>query len=155
MKLEKMTDTKLNTLFKEVTAEVDRRKQANSVNAKVEKELAALAKKYGVDTVKRLAATTKKRAVKKRAKVKPVYQNPDNSAQTWTGRGRTPQWVAEAEKKTWWQRCSAYPCVVKPVFTGLPLLLSQMKERQVVETTMSRINNSNSNSNYSSRYWFL
>ena len=99
MKLEKMTDTKLNTLFKEVTAEVDRRKQANSVNAKVEKELAALAKKYGVDTVKRLAATTKNRAVKKRAKVKPVYQNPDNSAQTWTGRGRTPQWVAEAEKK--------------------------------------------------------
>ena len=74
MKLEKMTDTKLNTLFKEVTAEVDRRKQANSVNAKVEKELAALAKKYGVDTVKRLAATTKKSAVKKSAST--VHRSP-------------------------------------------------------------------------------
>lgn len=30
---------------------------------------------------------------KPRAKVPPKYRNPDNSAQTWTGRGRKPKWV--------------------------------------------------------------
>jgi len=32
---------------------------------------------------------------KKRGKVKPKYENPDNTAQTWTGRGRMPLWVQE------------------------------------------------------------
>ena len=51
--------------------------------------------------MKRLAASAKgkRRAVKKRSKVKPVYHNPDNTAQTWAGRGRAPTWVAEAEAK--------------------------------------------------------
>ncbi len=102
MKLDKMSDAKLNSLLKEVTAEVERRKKVNSENAKAEKELAVLAKKYGADTIKRLAATTKaskrRAATKKRGKVKPVYRNPDNHQQTWTGRGRAPLWVAEAEK---------------------------------------------------------
>jgi DNA-binding protein H-NS len=26
----------------------------------------------------------------------PVYRNPSNSAETWTGRGRQPKWVREA-----------------------------------------------------------
>ena len=34
MKLDKMTDAKLNTLFKEVSAEVERRKRENSEHAK-------------------------------------------------------------------------------------------------------------------------
>ena len=44
MKLDKMSNVKLNTLFKEVSAEVERRKRENSVNSKVEKEIAALSK---------------------------------------------------------------------------------------------------------------
>lgn len=37
----------------------------------------------------------KKKPQKKRAKVKPKYENPDNTAITWTGRGRTPLWVED------------------------------------------------------------
>ena len=37
----------------------------------------------------------KKKIQKKRGKVKPKYENPDNTAQTWTGRGRMPLWVQE------------------------------------------------------------
>lgn len=32
-------------------------------------------------------------------KVAPKYQNPNDSSQTWTGRGRKPLWVEEALKK--------------------------------------------------------
>ncbi len=103
MKLDKMSDAKLNTLFKEVSAEVERRKRENAASAKAEKELAALAKKYGADTIKKLAANTKaakrRGPAKKRGKVAPVYRNPDNHDQVWTGRGRAPLWVSEAESK--------------------------------------------------------
>lgn len=104
MKVNKMTDTKLNALFKEVSAEVERRKKESVASAKAEKELAALAKKYGTETIKRLAATTKAKGRRrpaggKRAKVKPIYRNPDNHDQLWAGRGRAPLWVAEAEAK--------------------------------------------------------
>ncbi len=37
----------------------------------------------------------KKKPQKKRAKVKPKYENPDNTAITWTGRGRMPLWVQD------------------------------------------------------------
>ncbi len=33
---------------------------------------------------------------KKRAKSRPKYRNPDNPEQTWSGRGRKPQWVHDA-----------------------------------------------------------
>jgi DNA-binding protein H-NS len=37
-------------------------------------------------------------AKKKTAKVAPKYRNPDDPGQTWTGRGRKPNWlVAELE----------------------------------------------------------
>lgn len=37
----------------------------------------------------------KKKPQKKRGKVKPKYENPDNTDQTWTGRGRMPLWVQD------------------------------------------------------------
>lgn len=36
------------------------------------------------------AAEPKKR---KMGKIKPKYQNPDNSSETWTGRGHKPKWM--------------------------------------------------------------
>lgn len=36
---------------------------------------------------------------KKRGKVAVKYVNPDNRSETWTGRGRTPRWMAEKMKK--------------------------------------------------------
>lgn len=37
-------------------------------------------------------------APKSRKAVKPKYANPENSADTWTGRGRKPRWVEAALK---------------------------------------------------------
>lgn len=36
---------------------------------------------------------------KKGGKVAIKYQNPENRSETWTGRGRTPRWLAEKLKK--------------------------------------------------------
>ena len=32
-------------------------------------------------------------------KIPPKYQNPENPAETWAGRGKTPRWMAAALKK--------------------------------------------------------
>jgi DNA-binding protein H-NS len=44
----------------------------------------------------RKASDTKAAAPSTRAKVAPKYRNPDNPAETWTGRGRQPRWVQAA-----------------------------------------------------------
>jgi DNA-binding protein H-NS len=44
----------------------------------------------------RKAATAKETTPSGRAKVAPKYRNPDNPAETWTGRGRKPRWVQDA-----------------------------------------------------------
>ncbi len=40
--------------------------------------------------------TGAKLAVRRGGKVAPKYANPQNAEQTWTGRGRRPQWVQAA-----------------------------------------------------------
>ena len=41
-------------------------------------------------------APKKARKVKAKAKAKAKYRNPENAEQTWTGRGRKPNWFNEA-----------------------------------------------------------
>ena len=95
MNLSKLNDKQLNTLLTDIQKEIKTR----SAQTKAQKELDALAKKYGAATIKKLASSTKAtRTRKKSGKVAPIYRNPDNHQQTWTGRGRSPAWVAEAEK---------------------------------------------------------
>jgi DNA-binding protein H-NS len=55
-----------------------------------------IARQYGLDSsdLNKIAdqmGSTKK----KRSKVEPRYAHPDNSSLTWTGRGRSPQWVTD------------------------------------------------------------
>ncbi len=45
---------------------------------------------------RRKAAETAEATPTGRAKVAPTYRNPDNPAETWTGRGRQPRWVQAA-----------------------------------------------------------
>ncbi len=49
----------------------------------------------------RATKVTKKRKSRKgkRGKVAPKYRNPENAAETWTGRGRQPVWVREYIEK--------------------------------------------------------
>lgn len=59
-------------------------------------QILAIAKTAGVSVEELLSdegIRTKKVAGKK---VEAKYQNPKNTSQTWTGRGRQPRWMAEA-----------------------------------------------------------
>ena len=77
-------------------------------NDKVIAEILALAKKHNVTLSELTAAFGKSRGkvskraqarrsvakpADKRAKVAPKYRNPNDAAQTWTGRGKNPIWV--------------------------------------------------------------
>lgn len=72
-----------------------RRRPASAVR----RELAALAASQGYSLDQlinvREEAPARKRAPKRKAsKVAPKYRDPDNKANTWSGRGRMPRWLA-------------------------------------------------------------
>ena len=46
-----------------------------------------------------LSGDAKPRAAGKKPKTPPKYRNPENPEQTWSGRGRKPQWVHDALAK--------------------------------------------------------
>ena len=69
------------------------------------REARQIAQSYGVALIDLIeapksdaksSAKPKARASTKRGKVKPKYRDPANPKITWSGRGRTPKWVAEA-----------------------------------------------------------
>ena len=72
---------------------------------KARREARQLAQSYGValkDLIEepksdvKSSAKRKVRAATKRGKVKPKYRDPANPKITWSGRGRTPKWLAKA-----------------------------------------------------------
>ena len=85
------------------------KKEADKSKAKQAKALAAivkLAKDAGLTAddvagaLKSGKATAKKKTIAKKSAaagktVAPKYRNPANPEQTWTGRGKSPTWVAE------------------------------------------------------------
>ena len=101
MNLSKMSLAKLEASLKAIQKEIKGRKSVDAKRAKAKKELAALAKKYGM-SVSDLTGRKGKAAgvpVKKRRKAKAKYRNPANKAETWSGRGRPPKWFVAAVKK--------------------------------------------------------
>ena len=64
---------------------------------KAREQIQAIAQNLGVSVEDLLAGAGGKTAGKAKggtgAKVEAQYQNPADSSQTWTGRGRKPQWV--------------------------------------------------------------
>ena len=72
-------------------AEELKAREKNEV-AKVREQILALAKSVGVPLNEIMKGVQDKKPGKT---VAPRYQNPADSAQQWTGRGRHPQWVKE------------------------------------------------------------
>jgi DNA-binding protein H-NS len=63
--------------------------------AKARQQILAIAEETGLSVEELLALNSKKLSKGKGQKVEPQYQNPADQAQTWTGRGRQPRWIAE------------------------------------------------------------
>lgn len=80
---------------------LSKRKPLTTVRKKVttlaRNEGYTIAELFGTGTRSTVAAPRKAASGKTRkplGKVAPKYRNPDNSAETWTGRGKQPRWLA-------------------------------------------------------------
>jgi len=77
------------------------KRQAESVRKQELKsaidEIRSSMERYGI-TLQDLQASIGKSAKKKKTTVAPKYRNPA-SGETWTGRGRAPRWLADAEAR--------------------------------------------------------
>jgi DNA-binding protein H-NS len=83
----------LKGLQHEIEKEIKAREQQDVRKAR--EQILAIAQEAGISVADLLAKTTSKAKNNNGQKVKPKYQNPANGAQTWTGRGRQPRWIAE------------------------------------------------------------
>ncbi len=89
------------------------RKELLSLRASVEKALSTVAareKKAAIEAVERAAAEhgytlaelqgfTGGKGQRAKPKSPAKYRNPENSADTWSGRGRKPHWVLDLQKR--------------------------------------------------------
>ncbi len=90
MKLDKMTVAELKTLQSDVEVAIRDRQKKDLKDAKVAAEKAAA--EFGFS----LAELVNAPKAGSKSKTAPKYRNPENADQTWTGRGRKPQWVVDA-----------------------------------------------------------
>lgn len=106
--LKQMSSRELDALIskaKQRKTTLKKRKPVATVRAKV--RAAAKAEGYTVEelfggSTTRAATTRKPRKStkgRKLGKVAPKYRNPANKAETWTGRGKQPRWMAALTKK--------------------------------------------------------
>jgi len=89
--IENMSSKELADLIEAASGKLAQQKEAEK--AAVKAELEALAQQRGF-TISELFGSEKTKAP--RAKVAPVYRDPENPENTWTGRGRKPKWLVAA-----------------------------------------------------------
>lgn len=96
-KIDKLSYAELVELKSRIEDMIDERKADEK--AKVRAKVAQLVAEAGFDLDEVVAMRrTTGQAKKKVAKVAPKYRNPNDASETWTGRGRKPNWlVAELD----------------------------------------------------------
>jgi len=84
--------SELKGLQAEIEREIKARQQQEVTKAR--EQILAIAQGLGV-SVEELLANGGAKSKSSGKKVQAQYQNPADNAQTWTGRGRQPKWIAE------------------------------------------------------------
>lgn len=84
--------SELKGLQAEIEKEIKARQQQEVTKAR--EQIFAIAQGLGV-SLEQLLANGGAKPKSSGKKVQVQYQNPVNNAQTWTGRGRQPRWIAE------------------------------------------------------------
>jgi DNA-binding protein H-NS len=89
--IDKLSYSQLLTLQERIAAAIAERKSADAIATR--QQLKEMAEKAGFDINELFG----KRGRKGGGAAK--YRNPKNPSQTWTGRGRKPNWLVDAVKK--------------------------------------------------------
>ena len=92
--IDKLTHKDLVELHQDITVAMAFRRKDDL--AELRNKMAALAGESGFE-LEELIGSSKRGA--KRGPVAVKYRNPKNPGQTWTGRGRKPNWLVDALKK--------------------------------------------------------
>lgn len=71
------------------------RSRQNQEHSKAREQILSIAKGLGISVEELLANNEAKSKKLSGKKVQAQYQNPNDNAQTWTGRGRQPRWIAD------------------------------------------------------------
>ena len=95
--LDSLSPAELRALIKSAEAQMDsaRRNQVQEVRTKID----ALLKGVGLTIDEVYPRRGSKGAKGSKVSVAPKYRNPENAAQTWSGRGKRPLWFTAALKK--------------------------------------------------------
>ncbi|QDQ29250.1 H-NS histone family protein [Chitinimonas arctica] len=93
MELSGLTLPQLYQLLKDLEREISRRKVEDKHKAIA--DLQKLAAERGFSLTELLGAEAPSKRGGKRGPVAAQFKNPANPEQTWSGRGRKPQWVAD------------------------------------------------------------
>lgn len=95
--LNSLSPVQLQALIKNAEAQMDsaRKNQIQEVRSKID----ALLKGAGLTIDQVYARRGGKGAKRTKTTVAPKYRNPQNAAQTWSGRGKRPLWFAAALRK--------------------------------------------------------
>lgn len=90
--LEKMTVRELNELKHRIESMIVVKQDRERIE--VREKIQAMAKEHGFEVTELFSGRGKGGKAKATGAVK--YRNPENPAQTWSGRGRKPNWINEA-----------------------------------------------------------
>lgn len=95
--LESLSPAELRALIKNAEAHMEsaRKSQIQDARTKIE----AVLKRSGFTLGEVYSTRGGKGAKGSKAAVAPKYRNPENKAQTWSGRGKRPTWFVEALRK--------------------------------------------------------
>ncbi|MGN2253205.1 H-NS family nucleoid-associated regulatory protein [Frateuria sp. GZRe12] len=95
--LDSLSPAELQALIKSAEAQMQsaRKSHVQEVRTKIE----ALLKSAGLTIDEVYPRRGGQRSKGPKAAVAPKYRNPENPAQTWSGRGKRPLWFSEALKK--------------------------------------------------------
>lgn len=95
--LDSLSPSELQALIKSAEAQMEsaRKNHVREVRAKIDAVLAGA----GLTLSEVYPTRGSKGAKGPKATVAPKYRNPENSTQTWSGRGKRPVWFNEALKK--------------------------------------------------------
>ena len=94
IELKKMTRKELEKLSQDIEKQLDRLRKKDLKKLRQEMEKLASAHGVTVEEAMAMAPAPKKAAAK--TKSAPKFANPENKSQTWTGKGRQPDWFKSA-----------------------------------------------------------
>jgi len=95
--LDDLSVNELEELIVEAQQQLKQRQKADV--QKVYLQMVQLATSVGMsleDVISEGRASMGRKEKADKPKLAPKYRNPENSSETWTGRGRTPLWLADA-----------------------------------------------------------